>query len=160
MDQLKSLREHLAANLHGGHAYDTFESITGEFTPEERGVVPDSAGHSAWQILQHMRISQKDILDFSRNQDGSYVEKNWPEDYWPKDAAPPDDSAWDRSVREFQADLEFFESMVKDPNCDLFAPFPWGDGQTLLREALMLADHNGYHLGQMVILKRLLGPEG
>ena len=157
MDQLQALRDHVAANLRGGQAYETFDEIVGEFRPDQRGIVPPGAGHSAWQILEHMRISQRDILDFSRNEKGEYKEKKWPEEYWPKEAAPPDPSAWDRSVQEFHADQKALEDMVNDPNRDLFAPFPWGDGQTLLREALMTADHNGYHLGQLVMVKRLLG---
>lgn len=157
MDEMQQLREHVVKNLRGGMAYDTFEEIVGEFKPGERGIVPAGAGHSAWQILEHMRISQRDILDFSRNENGDYEEKNWPEDYWSKEPSPPDPDAWDRSVAQFQDDLKAFEALVQDPGRDLFARFPWGDGQSLLREALMTADHAGYHLGQLVIVRRLLG---
>ncbi|HEX5323542.1 MAG TPA: DinB family protein [Capsulimonadaceae bacterium] len=154
---MQSLRDHVVANLRGGQAYDTFESITCEFKPQERGVVPAGAGHSAWQILEHIRISQRDILDFSRNENGDYKEKKWPDEYWPKEAAPADPAAWDRSIKAYQTNLADFEALVTDPKRDLFAPFPWGDGQTLLREALMADDHAGYHLGQLVMVKRLLG---
>lgn len=157
MDQIQSLRDHVAANLRGGQAYETFEAVTGEFRPDQRGMVPPGAGHSAWQIVEHMRISQRDILDFCRNENGTYQEKKWPEDYWPKETAPAEPEAWGRSVQQFQDDRKALEALVQDPSRDLFAPFPWGDGQTLLREALMAADHAGYHLGQLVIIRRLLG---
>jgi hypothetical protein len=156
MDTLQPLRNRLIANLCGGQAYDTFEEIVGEFSPGLRGAIPAGAEHSAWQILEHLRISQRDILDFCRNQDGSYQEKNWPEDYWPRDTAPSQPKKWDVSIEAFLADRAALEALVKDDNRDLFAPFPWGDGQTLLREALLAADHAGYHLGQLVILRRLL----
>ena len=157
MDQMQALREQVVKNLRGGQAYDAFEEVTGEFAPDQRGVVPVGAGHSAWQILEHMRITQRDILDFSDNENGTYRELKWPEDYWPKEAKPSDAGAWERSIAAYQADERRLEELVMNPRSDLFLPFPWGEGQTLLREALMVADHAGYHLGQMVILQRLLG---
>lgn len=154
MDEMQELRDHVVKNLRGGQAYETFEEITGEFAPDQRGVVPAGAGHSAWQILEHMRITQRDILDFSDNENGTYKELKWPEEYWPKEASPADDRAWDRSVRQYLDDQAALARLVMER--DLFKPFPWGEGQTLLREALMVADHAGYHLGQLVIVRRLL----
>ena len=160
MTSLPSLRDHVLALLRGGQAYETFEAIVGGFPPSLRGVVAPHAEHSAWQILEHMRIAQRDILDFSRNENGMYVELKWPEDYWPATAAPPADNGWDAAIEAFLADRAALEALVLDPRKDLFAPFPWGDGQTLLREALLAADHASYHLGQIVIVRRLLEKDG
>ena len=156
MENLQSLREHVARTLRGGQAYDTFEAIVAEFPSHRRGFAPPGSEHSAWQILEHMRIAQRDILDFTRNSDGSYKEMNWPDDYWPKSASPPDDFAWSKSVAAFQADRDAIEALVLDEKTDLFAPFPWGDGQTVLREALLSAEHAAYHLGQIVTLSQLV----
>jgi hypothetical protein len=160
MDPLQSLRDHLLRLFRGGQAYETFELIVAEFPPNLRSVVPQGAERSPWQTLEHLRIAQRDILDFSRNEDGTYVEKTWPDDYWPLSPAPPSGDSWDAAVAGFLADRSALEAMVIDLDRDLFAPFPWGDGQTLLREALLAADHASYHLGQLVILRRLLVGEG
>src|SRR5262249_9158179 len=119
------------------------------------GKKPAGFPHSAWMLLEHMRIAQWDILDFSRN--AKYESLEWPEGYWPKSEAPPSDSAWEKSVRDFREDLKEMVELVSDPKTDLFAKIPWGDGQTILREALLIADHNAYHLGQLVDVRRLLG---
>lgn len=156
MDTMTSLRDHVVRLLRGGQAYDTFDAIVGEFSPDLRGVVPPGAERSAWEILEHLRLSLRDILDFSRNEDGSYVEQPWPEGYWPSTSAPPDAGAWDATVAAFLDDRAALEALVQDSAQDLFRPFPWGDGQTLLREALLAADHASYHLGQLVIVRRLL----
>lgn len=155
MDNLQSLREHVAAVLRGGQAYDTFEAIIADFPPDQRGVVPAGAEHSAWQILEHMRIAQHDILDFIRNEDGSYKELRWPDEYWPSSASPPEVAAWTRSVEAYLVDRHAIQALVLDEKSDLFAVFTWGSGQTLLREALLSAEHAAYHLGQIVILTRL-----
>ena len=157
MEKYQSLREHLARALRGGLAYDTFEAIVAEFPPDRRGIVPPGAEHSAWQILEHIKIAQRDILDFIRNEDGSYQEKRWPDEYWPAAAAPPDDDTWGRSVEAILADRWAIETLVLNDKTDLFAPFPWGDGQTLLREVLLTGDHAAYHLGQIVVLQGLVG---
>ncbi len=157
MSDLQSLLEHVVRLLRGGQAYETFERIVADFPAPLRGVVPPGAEYSAWQILEHMRIAQRDILDFSRNENGSYVALQWPQDYWPATAAPPEDNSWDRTIQTFLADRAALESLVLDPRRDLFAVFPWGEGQTLLREALLAADHASYHLGQIVMVRRLLG---
>jgi len=157
MDRNADLREHIARLLRGGQAYDTFEAIVGDFPADRRGHVPNGVEHSAWQIVEHMRIAQRDILDFIRNDDGSYREMKWPEEYWPAAAMPPDPGAWDGSVAAYLTDRGTMEALALDEKTDLFTPFPWGDGQTVLREALLTAEHAAYHLGQIVILRELLG---
>lgn len=159
MEPLQSLREHIVRLLNGGQAYDTFEDIVAEIPADQRGVIPSGAEHSAWQILEHIRIALRDILDFSQNENGTYVEKSWPQDYWPATPAPPKEGGWENTIQAFLADRKSLESLIMDPKRDLFAPFPWGDGQTLLREALLAADHASYHLGQLVIVQRLLTEE-
>jgi hypothetical protein len=113
--------------------------------------------YSAWQLLEHLRITQRDILNFSAPPTGGYHPITWPDDYWPKSAEPPSPQAWDNSVAAIRGDLEHFEALIKKPESDLFKPFRWGDGQNLLREALLVADHTAYHLGEFVVLRRLLG---
>jgi hypothetical protein len=106
-------------------------------------------------LLEHMRIAQWDILEFSRNP--KHVSPQWPAGHWPRTEAPPSAAAWDKSIAAFRKDLKAMESLVANPKTDLFARIPWGDGQTILREALLVADHNAYHLGQLVDVRRLLG---
>jgi len=116
---------------------------------------PPGAPHSAWQLLEHMRIAQSDILEFSR--DGKHKSPPWPEGYWPKAETPPSAASWNNSLRSFRADLKAMAKLVGDKRTDLFAKIPHGTGQTILREALLIADHNSYHLGQIILLRRLLG---
>jgi uncharacterized damage-inducible protein DinB len=149
------LREQLIALLRGGQAHATFEAVVAGFPVDRAGERPANAPHSAWELIEHMRIAQHDILRFSQTAD--YDSPVWPDGYWPKSPAPLNASEWDNSVRAFQADLSTFEAMLRDPAQDLYQPFPWGDGQTLLREALVLAEHQSYHIGQLVLLRRLLG---
>jgi hypothetical protein len=151
----KALRQHLVKLLKGGEAHVTFEDAIKDFPAELRGKTPNGAEHSPWQVLDHLRLAQWDILDFSRNSD--YKPMEWPKDYWPGTAAPPDAKAWDESVHAYGKDLKAFCDLVENEQTDLFAKIPHGDGQTILREALVLADHNAYHLGQIVLLRRLLG---
>jgi DinB superfamily len=120
-----------------------------------RGKRPRGAEHSAWEILEHLRIAQWDILEFSRNP--KHKSPDWPKGYWPSAAEPPDDRAWDKSVSAFRKDLKAMCDLLADKSTDLFAKIPHGDGQTILREALLTADHNAYHLGELVLLRRLLG---
>jgi uncharacterized damage-inducible protein DinB len=155
MSKDKALREHLIKLLEGGNAHADFKTAIKGFPVELRGKTPKGAEHSAWELLEHLRIAQWDILDFSRNPD--YKAPKWPEGYWPETAAPPDEKAWDKSVRAFGRDLKAMCALVSDEKTDLFAKIPHGDGQTVLREALLVADHNSYHLGQVVLLRRLLG---
>ena len=151
----KALRQHLVKLLKGGDAHAGFEQGIADFPAELRGKTPKGAEHAAWQLLEHLRIAQEDILDFSTN--SGYKEKAWPKEYWPATAAPPDAKAWDRSVKAYKKDLQAICDLVEDPKTDLFAKIPHGDGQTILREALVVADHNSYHLGQIVLLRRMLG---
>jgi DinB superfamily len=149
-----ALRLHLANLLTKAEAHLDLESELKEFPRELRGRKPAGAPHTPWQLLEHIRIAQWDILEFSR--DAKHKSPKWPESYWPKTEAPPDDKAWDKSVKQVLADLKSMRDLVDDPESDLFARIPHGDGQTLLREALLVADHNAYHLGQLVMLRRIL----
>jgi hypothetical protein len=151
----KSLRQHLLYVLRGGGAHLDFEKAIAGLPAELRGAKPSGLPFSAWGLLEHMRIAQWDILEFSR--DPKHVSPAWPEGYWPSSDAPPSPEAWDRSVAAFRADLRAMEQFVSGSKTDLHARIPHGDGQTILREALLMADHNAYHLGQLVMLRRLLG---
>src|SRR5919107_1860437 len=154
-DKDKALREHLLELLSGGGAHVDFESAIKGVRPELRGKKPQGLPHSLWRLLEHMRIGQWDILEFSR--DGKHVSPKWPDGYWPKSDAPADDGAWEQSTAHFRADLETMKALVSDSKTDLYARIPHGEGQTVLREALLIADHNAYHLGEFVIVRRLLG---
>ena len=151
----RALREHLVKLLDGRGAHVSVDDVLGDFPPELRGVRPEGQPFTAWRLLEHMRIAQWDILECSR--DAKHVSPEWPKGYWPESDAPPEEAAWDRSVQAFQADLRAMKRLVNNPATDLPARIPHGDGQTILREALLVADHNAYHLGQLVILRRLLG---
>lgn len=153
-DPIQSLREQLLELLAGGGAHAKFDDVIKAIPPDVRGAKPANLPHSPWMLLEHLRIAQRDILEFSRNP--KYKSMKWPEDYWPKTEAPPNEKAWDESVKKFRADLKAIEALIEDPKTDLFAPIKWGDGQTILREALLVADHNAYHLAQMVDIRRLL----
>lgn len=151
----RSLRQHLLDLLRGGNAHLNFEEALAGLPPTLRGERPHGLPYSPWRLLEHMRIAQWDILEFSRNP--KHVSPEFPAGYWPESDAPPDDKAWQKSIRKFRADLKAMQDLVEDPAIDLLAPIPHGDGQTILREALLVADHNSYHLGQMVTVRRLLG---
>ena len=151
----KSLRDHLLYLLKGGGAHIGFDDAMRDWTLQLAGVKVANFPHTAWMLLEHMRLAQWDILDFSRN--SKHVSPPWPEGYWPKSAAPSDEKAWTASMAAFKNDLRTMERLVADQRVDLYAPIPWGDGQTILREALLLADHNAYHLGQLVMLRKSIG---
>jgi len=155
MDQDASLRQHLLSLLTGGNAHTDFETAIKNVPPALRGKRPKGAEHSLWEVLEHMRIAQWDILEFSR--DPKHRSPDWPGGYWPATPAPPDDKAWDKSVRAFRRDLKAMCALMAEESTDLFARIPHGNGQTILREALLVADHNAYHLGEMVLVRRLLG---
>ena len=155
MDTNASLRQHLLELLKGGHAHATFDQAVKNLPADLRGKKPRGAEHSPWQLLEHLRIAQWDILEFSRNP--SHKSPDWPLGYWPAKPAPPNEKAWDKSVRTFRADLRALCALVANQSTDLFAPIPHGTGQTILREALLAADHNAYHLGQLILVRRLLG---
>jgi DinB superfamily len=151
----QSLRQHLLDLLSGGNAHATFDDIVKDLPANLRGSKAANLPHTPWMLLEHLRVAQEDILDFSRNP--HYKSREWPKEYWPETEAPPDDKAWDDSVRQFHADLKAMQDLVAEEKTDLFAKIPWGDGQTILREALLVADHNAYHLGQFLDLRRALG---
>jgi DinB superfamily len=151
----KALREHVVKLLKGGDAHAIFEDAVADFPAEARGKTPKGAEHSAWEVLEHLRIAQWDILDFSTNP--KYKSREWPREYWPETAVPPDAKAWDRSVKAYGEDLKAMCALVAGEKTNLFARIPHGEGQTILREALVVADHNAYHLGELVLLRRLLG---
>lgn len=152
---VKALREHLVYLLKGGGAHVHFMDAVEGFPEAKRGTFVAGLPHTGWQLLEHSRIAQWDILEFSRN--AKHVSPGFPEGYWPKTPGPPDAAAWDKSVEAFRRDLEEIVSLVKNHKTDLYAKIPHGDGQTILRETLLLADHNAYHLGQLVDLRRALG---
>jgi hypothetical protein len=154
-DHTAVLREQLVSLLKGGGAHVQFiDAITG-FPETKRGTYVQGLPHTGWQLLEHARIAQWDILEFSRN--ASHVSPDFPEGYWPKTPGPPSEEAWQDSVAAFRRDLRDMIRLVENPRTDLYARIAHGDGQTVLREALVLADHNSYHLGQLVNLRRALG---
>jgi len=149
------LREQVAYLLKGGGAHVHFMDALDGFPVPQYGSFADGLPHTGWQLLEHSRLAQRDILDFSRNP--KHVSPPFPSGYWPTTPAPPNEKAWDESVAAFQRDLQEMVHFVQSPKTDLFAKLPHGNGQTILREALLLADHNAYHLGQLVNLRRALG---
>jgi hypothetical protein len=155
MDKDKALREHLLYLLRGGGAHLKFDEAVADLPPALRGAKPPGVPHTPWRLLEHLRIAQWDILEFCRNPE--HASPPFPDGYWPRGDAPPSADAWDRSVEGFRADLRAMQDLVADPATDLFAPLPHGQGQTVLREALLVADHLSYHLGQLVVVRRLLG---
>jgi DinB superfamily len=154
MDNDQALREHLVNLLRGGSAHVDFESVVADFPVELINRRVEHISYTPWQLLEHMRIAQWDILEFSRNAD--HVSPPWPKGYWPADEVTGDAEGWNKSVEAFRADLKQMESLVTDQSTDLFASIAHGQGQTVLREALLVADHNAYHLGVLVTLKRIL----
>jgi hypothetical protein len=154
-DPQQSLRDHVLYLLRDGGAHLSFEKAVEGVPPHLRGDKVSPVPHTPWRLLEHLRIAQWDILRFTT--DPSHKSPDWPEGYWPHGDAPPDDAAWDRAVAAYRADNRAMQAIVADPATDLFAPIPHGDGQTVLREALLVADHAAYHLGQLVVLRRLLG---
>ena len=150
----QSLHKHLVELLEGGSAHAKFDDVIQGLPAQLRGVKPANFPHTAWMLLEHLRLAQRDILEFSRNP--KHVSPPWPSGYWPKTEAPPSGAAWNKSVQQFRRDLKAMRTLVANRKTDLFARIPWGDGQTILREALLLADHNAYHLGQLLDVRRLL----
>ncbi|HYA63663.1 MAG TPA: DinB family protein [Candidatus Sulfotelmatobacter sp.] len=151
----KALRHHVLNLLKASNAHVDFDSAFKDLPAQLRGKRPKGTQHSAWEVLEHMRIAQWDILEFSR--DPKHKSPEFPRGYWPRTQSPPDETAWDKSLQSFRNDLEALCALVADKSTDLFAKIPHGDGQTILREALVAADHNAYHLGEVVLLRRILG---
>lgn len=150
-----SLRKHLSAVLDWKDAHVNFDDAVKGIPPRFRGVQPPGLPYSPWQLLEHIRLAQRDILDFCR--DSNYSAPRWPDDYWPVSPIPPDPKAWMSSVAAFRSDLESLRRMLRDPATDLSAEIPHGQGQTYLREILLVADHTAFHLGELVVVRRLLG---
>lgn len=148
-----ALHDHLARFLDWDSAHMRFDDAVKDFPLAQRGIRPPGAPHSAWELLEHLRIGLWDIVEFSR--DAKHVSPPWPSGYWPSTPAPPTDTAWDESVAAYQAALRALAAMTRDGSNDLFARIPHGDGQTLLREILVAGDHNAYHVGQLVMLRRM-----
>ena len=150
----KALREHLLYLLRGGGAHIHFDEALKDFPAGLINSKAEGVPYTPWQLLEHMRIAQWDILEFSRS--ASHVSPDWPEGYWPDKGVEAGEGEWRKSVEAFRADLGAMEELVEDPATDLYAPVPHGEGQTALREALLVADHNAYHLGALVTLRRAL----
>jgi len=155
IDQDHSLRQQLLVLLKGGNAHARFEEVVAGIPANLRGKRAPGLPHSPWMLLEHLRLAQRDILEFSRNK--KHVSPDWPAGYWPRAEAPPTSAAWNTSIRRFRNDLKSMQNLVASPKTDLHARIPWGEGQTILREALLVADHNAYHLAQLVDVRRLLG---
>jgi hypothetical protein len=153
-DKDQALREHLLYLLRGGGAHIGFDEVLDEFPEELYNARGAGVDYTPWQLLEHLRLAQWDILEFSRN--SAHASPKWPEGYWPDRALHTDAEGWRASVAAFRADLRAMEELVADPSQDLYAPIPHGTGQTLLREALLVADHNSYHLGALVMLRNSL----
>jgi hypothetical protein len=153
-DEQAALRKHVIFLLKGGGAHVDFDTAIARLPAKLRGARPQGIPHTPWRLLEHMRIAQWDILEFSR--DPHHVSPDWPGGYWPKGDAPASAAAWAKSVKAFRHDLKEMERLVSRPSTDLYTRIPHGDGQTILREALLVADHNAYHLGELVVVRRLL----
>jgi hypothetical protein len=154
-DHDAALRDHLVYLLTGGGAHVHFDEATRGIPADLRGRAPRGLPYSPWQLLEHVRIAQWDIVEFSR--DREHVSPAWPTGYWPETSAPPSEAAWRKTLAVYRHELQAMVDLVRDPGTDLYARIAWGDGQTILREALLLADHNAYHLGELIAVRRLLG---
>jgi hypothetical protein len=154
-DQTQILRDHLLELLKGGHGHATFDKAVEDLPANLRGAKASGLPHTVWQLVEHLRIAQWDILEFSRDKD--HVSPDFPKGYWPETTEPPDEAAWEKSVETFRKDLQAVQDLVADPKTDLYAKLPWGDGQIVLREAMLVADHNAYHVAQIVSVRQVLG---
>ncbi len=155
MDPNQPLRKELDRLLSGQGAHADFDTAVADFPAKLRGMRPEGAAHSAWELVEHLRIAQWDMLEFSS--DSKHESPKWPEEYWPKSPEPPAADAWEKSLKAIRHDLAAMRKLVLDEHSDLFTPLPHGDGQTLVREAMQMADHNAYHVGELVLLRRALG---
>jgi hypothetical protein len=151
----QALRDQLVQVFDWDHAHIKFDDAVKDFAPALRGKRPDGGPHSAWELLEHLRITLWDILEFTR--DAKHVSPDFPKGYWPTSEAPPNDNAWDESIAKYRADLRALAELTADTSVDLYARIPHGDGQTVLREILLTIDHNAYHLGQLMMVRRILG---
>jgi hypothetical protein len=152
----RAIRNHLTELLRGEGAHVSLPAALKDFPAKLYGVRPEGAPHSAWEVLEHIRFTLHDLLDYSNNPE--YLEPSWPDDYWPKSSKPDSNAAWQQSVKAIEEDLKAFEDLIQNPNSNLYAAIPWAkQGQTLMREVLLAADHTSYHTGELVLLRRLLG---
>jgi hypothetical protein len=152
-----AIRQQLVKTLRGGNAFDPFDEILAAVPSNGRFTRVNGEGRSAWEIVEHMRRSIEDLCDFTDNADGSYREKEWPREYWPEAAEPDGNESWDGSLEAYRAAIQRMEGLILDSGRRLTAAFPWGDGQSLLHEALLAIEHNAYHLGELVELMAALG---
>ena len=151
-----ALREQLVALLKGGQAHATFSDAVAHFPADRIGDRPTGSPYSAWQLVEHIRITLHDLLEFVST--ANYVELEWPDEYWPKDPTPGKDESWNATVKAIHADLKAFEALIHSPDSNLYGTIPWGkNGETLLREVLLAADHTSYHVGELILLRRVLG---
>ncbi|MBO9150817.1 DinB family protein [Chitinophaga sp. GCM10012297] len=155
MKEVSILINNLKELLNGGHAHATFEQAVKDLPAKLQGQVPEGMPYSIWQLVEHIRITQLDILEFSR--DPGYESPQWPEGYWPKEQAPENAAAWKESITQITNDRKTFIGLLEAPGADLFTPFAHGSGQNLLREAMLIADHTSYHTGEIIVLRRLMG---
>ena len=155
MDHDGAIRKALEQFLAGGQAHASMEDAVRDFPSSLYAAKPAGAPHSAWQLLEHIRLAQHDLLEFCRNPE--YKAPKWPEEYWPPSDAPGSPEAWNRSVAELNADLKQFIELIRSPKTDLYSNIPWGDGQNILREVLLAGDHTSYHTGQLLALRKQLG---
>jgi hypothetical protein len=153
-DTAAAVREQLIALLTGSNAHQSFEDAIKELPSELRGVKPDKLPYSIWQLVDHIRIAQWDILEFSR--DAGHQSPPWPSGYWSEEVAPANEAAWQQALEQIRQDRDAFVGLLHDPERNLYAPFKHGNGQNLLREALLVADHTAYHVGEIIIIRRLL----
>lgn len=154
----RQLRQQLARLLDWEEAHVGFDAAVADIPDALRATQPADLPYSPWQLLEHIRLTQRDIVEFC--QDGDYRERQWPDDYWPPGAGPPDPDAWEASVAQVRRDREALKALATDPGFDLLGTIPHGSGQTYLRELLLVADHTAYHVGQLVVVRRLLGNWG
>ena len=152
------LRKHVSRLLDWKDAHAGFDAAVADMPPALRGRRPEGLPHSPWELLEHLRLAQRDILEFCI--DPKYRERAWPDEYWPPDPSPPAADSWEKSVEAFRADRDALKTLAFDETVDLFAKIPHGSGQTYLRELLLVADHGAYHVGQLVLVRKLLGAWG
>jgi len=152
--QDNELRTWLVNFLTGGQAYMTFDEAIADFPPQHFNTKAQNVDYTFWHILEHIRITQWDILDFSRNPKYKYI--NWPADYWPAQSAKATIAEWDQTIKQIKTDLQEMIALVQNPKNDLYTPFPWGEGQHLLREAILVSEHNAYHIGEFAVLRQVV----
>jgi len=152
-NQTSILVTELKKLLNGGGAHVGFKDAVANLPFNLLGEKPYNLPYSIWQLAEHIKIAQWDMLQFSK--DGSHQSPKWPDEYWPKELAPKDEDAWNNTLKQVDADLREFTALLD--SSDLYVPIPHGDGQSVLREALQIADHNAYHIAEIVVIRRLLG---